>query len=57
LVVHDRGDRTAPLATGRALAAALRHADLHLTEGLGHRRVLEDPLVIDRVVRYLQNGR
>lgn len=42
LIVHDRDDRTAPFAAGRALATALRAARLLPTEGLGHRRILAD---------------
>jgi pimeloyl-ACP methyl ester carboxylesterase len=53
LVVHDRGDRAAPLVAGKALAAALPHARLVVTEGLGHRRGLNDAQVIDAVVRHL----
>lgn len=53
LVVHDRGDRTAPVATGRALAAAIPRARLQLTQGLGHRRVLEDPVVAASVLQHL----
>lgn len=54
LVLHDRDDRTAPLATGRALAGALRGARLQVTQGLGHRRILDDPSVIASAVQHLQ---
>ncbi len=54
LVLHDAEDRTAPLATGRALAGALRGARLQMTQGLGHRRILEDAAAIAAAVRYLQ---
>jgi pimeloyl-ACP methyl ester carboxylesterase len=54
LVLHDAGDRTAPLAGGRALAEALRDARLRVTQGLGHRRILEDPVVIDAVAQHLR---
>ena len=54
LVLHDSDDRTAPLATGRALAGALRAARLQVTQGLGHRRILDAPSVIASVVQHLQ---
>jgi pimeloyl-ACP methyl ester carboxylesterase len=57
LVLHDADDRTAPLATGRALANALPRGQMQLTQGLGHRRILEDAAVIDAVVRHLQTER
>lgn len=53
LVVHDRGDRTAPWRWGQRLAASLPHGRLFTTEGLGHRRVLSDPGAIDAVLRFL----
>jgi pimeloyl-ACP methyl ester carboxylesterase len=57
LVLHDADDRTAPLATGRALAGALRHGHLQVTQGLGHRRILEDAAVVDAVVQHLTSER
>jgi pimeloyl-ACP methyl ester carboxylesterase len=54
LVLHDSDDRTAPLATGRALASALRGARLQVTQGLGHRRILEDPAVIASAMQHLR---
>jgi pimeloyl-ACP methyl ester carboxylesterase len=50
LVIHDRDDREVRFTGGEALAAAWPHAEFVLTEGLGHRRILKDPGVIDRVV-------
>jgi pimeloyl-ACP methyl ester carboxylesterase len=54
LVLHDGDDRTAPLATGRALAGALRGAELRVTQGLGHRRILDDASVIAAAVQHLK---
>jgi pimeloyl-ACP methyl ester carboxylesterase len=54
LVLHDSDDRTAPLATGRALAGALRGARLHVTQGLGHRRILDDAAVVAAAVQHLR---
>jgi pimeloyl-ACP methyl ester carboxylesterase len=53
LVLHDSDDRTAPLTTGRALAGALRGATLQVTQGLGHRRILDDASVIASAVQHL----
>jgi pimeloyl-ACP methyl ester carboxylesterase len=53
LVVHDRNDRAAPLAAAQALVDALPAAQLHITEGLSHRRVLTDPAVLARVIDHL----
>jgi alpha-beta hydrolase superfamily lysophospholipase len=53
LVVHDRGDTTAPLAGSETLLAGLPAGRLHVTEGLGHRRLLSDPPVMQQVLAHL----
>jgi pimeloyl-ACP methyl ester carboxylesterase len=53
LVVHDAADRAAPLAAGKGLAKALPNARLMVTDGLGHRRALNDVQVIEAVARHL----
>jgi pimeloyl-ACP methyl ester carboxylesterase len=57
LVLHDADDRTAPLATGHALASALRDARLQVTQGLGHRRILEDAAAVGAVVQHMAGPR
>jgi len=54
LVIHDRDDRDVPWQEGDAVARAWPHARFLRTEGLGHRRILRDLEVIDRVVRFLE---
>lgn len=56
LVVHDSGDRTVPYAQGERFARAWTGARLLETRGLGHRRVLEAPLVIAAGVEFLRGG-
>jgi pimeloyl-ACP methyl ester carboxylesterase len=53
LIVHDRGDVTAPLSGSQALLAGLPAGRLHVTEGLGHRRLLSDPVVMQQVLGHL----
>jgi len=53
LIVHDRGDVTAPLGGSEALLAGLPAGRLHVTEGLGHRRLLNDPGVMQQVLAHL----
>ncbi|NIQ56383.1 MAG: alpha/beta fold hydrolase [Gemmatimonadetes bacterium] len=53
LVVHDRGDREVPYAEGVELVEAWPTADLMTTEDLGHRRILRDPKVVDRVAAFV----
>lgn len=53
LVVHDRSDATAPLAGSETLLAGLPAGRLLVTEGLGHRRLLSDPAVMQQVLAHL----
>jgi len=56
LVVHDRGDREVSTRHGERLATTWPNAQLVLTEGLGHRRILRDDAVIARVVEFVREG-
>jgi pimeloyl-ACP methyl ester carboxylesterase len=52
LVVHDENDREVPIRSGELVAGAWPGAVLVRTRGLGHRRILRDPAVIDTVTRF-----
>jgi pimeloyl-ACP methyl ester carboxylesterase len=52
LVITDRGDRQTPYADVVDLAQRIE-APLVTTEGLGHRKVLRDPAVVERVVDFV----
>ena len=53
LVFHDRGDRQVPYEHGRSIAARWPGAELVTLDGLGHRRLLSSPAVIDRVLDFV----
>lgn len=53
-VIHDRDDKEVPFELGQRVAKAWPHAELHATEGLGHKRILAAPDVIRRVVRFMK---
>ena len=55
-VFHDAGDRDVPFAEGEAIVAAWPGAELHRTEGLGHRRILKSAEVQARAVAFLAEG-
>jgi pimeloyl-ACP methyl ester carboxylesterase len=57
LVVHDRLDAEVPHTEGVAVAQAWPHSTLHVTSGLGHRRILGDAHVIARVVDFVAEPR
>jgi pimeloyl-ACP methyl ester carboxylesterase len=54
LLIHDRDDRTAPLAGAERLAGAIAGARLVTPSGLGHRRVLADASVLEQLVGHLR---
>jgi len=53
LIVHDRDDVSTPVTDGAAVAAAWSGSRLHVTSGLGHRRLLRDPDVVTEVVDFV----
>ncbi|MGW2546357.1 alpha/beta hydrolase [Kitasatospora sp. NPDC001574] len=57
LVAHDEDDDVVPFGHARRLAAAYGdRLELLVTRGLGHRRILTEPAVIDNVVGFLTAG-
>jgi pimeloyl-ACP methyl ester carboxylesterase len=53
LIVHDEDDDEVPFVRGEALANAWPGARLHVTRGLGHRRILRDPDVVSHVCAFI----
>jgi pimeloyl-ACP methyl ester carboxylesterase len=53
LVVHDHQDRDVPFGEGEKLAQAWPGSEFWATEGLGHRRILKDALVSNRVADFI----
>lgn len=53
LIVHDRDDRINPFADGVAYSRSIANAQLIATQGLGHRRVLKDPAVLQAVASFV----
>lgn len=56
LVIHDRSDREVPFAQAERLAETWPNAQLHATDGLGHRRILRDRDVIADTVAFVRHG-
>lgn len=53
LVIHDQGDRVAPFSAAEQVVRWLVDGRLLPTQGLGHRRVLEDRMVTREIVAHL----
>lgn len=56
LVIHDENDTEVPVQSTRSLAAVWPQAEVWITQGLGHVRVLRSEVVAQRVAEYLVNG-
>ncbi|PWE16489.1 hypothetical protein DDZ18_11990 [Marinicauda salina] len=56
LIVHGTNDRIAPPVAAERIAAAWPGAELALFDDLGHRGVLRDQAVLERVVGFLKDG-
>ena len=55
-IFHDAEDREVPFSEGEAIAAYWPGAELHRTEGLGHRRILKSKEVHEKTVSFLSEG-
>ncbi len=53
LVIHDEQDKEVPVNVGRRIASAWPSAELIVTVGLGHQRILRDEDVKDSAVRFI----
>jgi pimeloyl-ACP methyl ester carboxylesterase len=53
LIIHDEDDREIPVGEGAAFARSWPGAELVVTSGLGHRRILRDEQVVARTVDFL----
>lgn len=52
LVLHDRGDREVPFEHGAALASAWPGTRFVAVDGLGHRKLLRDPGVVQLAISF-----
>ncbi|TFB09846.1 alpha/beta hydrolase [Candidatus Marinimicrobia bacterium MT.SAG.3] len=53
LVIHDREDRDVPYDQGEGYANSLPNVEFVTTTGLGHRRILRDPEIISKIVKFI----
>ncbi|RZJ75332.1 MAG: alpha/beta hydrolase [Flavobacterium sp.] len=53
LVIHDENDVDVPVAAAHHIAKHLANAEVMITEGLGHRKILGDSKVIKKITTFL----
>jgi len=56
-IIHDRDDQTIPFRDSRNIAATSTNLFLHVTDGLGHKRILADNDVIQAAVGFFLETR
>ena len=56
LCLHDVDDRVTPVEASREIVRSWPAARILETRGLGHRRILRDPAVIEHAVAFLAQG-
>lgn len=55
MVIHDREDKEVPYVSAEEIKNAWPHVVLVDTKGLGHRRILKDPVVIQRAAEFIHS--
>lgn len=53
-VIHDTEDKDVPVSCAHNIRQNLEQGELLITNGLGHRRVLKDHQVINRIVEFIK---
>jgi len=53
LVIHDHDDPIIPHRDSRSVSRGFGHVKLHTTHGLGHKRILADPEVVEATMAHL----
>lgn len=56
LIIHDEGDQDVPISDADAIKASAPFVRIERTVGLGHRRMVIAPQVIDATVRFLSQA-
>ena len=54
-IIHDENDYEVPISYAHDLHKVSKNASLLLTQGLGHRRILRNQDVIDKVLTFINN--
>lgn len=54
-IIHDRDDDNVPCEDSELAAHCLPNAQLHITQGMGHSKVLRDPETAQRIVEFVNS--
>ena len=56
LVIHDKNDPEVAVTAGMNIHNHLKNGTLYITEGLGHRKILGNLIVIEKVVQFVKDN-
>jgi len=54
LVIHDENDPEVPVKAGIHIYEHLKNGELMLTKGLGHRKIIADHQVIEKIINFIK---
>ena len=54
LVIHDTNDKEVPVSCAYNIRQNLKQGELLITNGLGHKRILNDSFVIKSIIAFLK---
>lgn len=54
LVIHDEDDEDVPVSAAKHIKRHLQNGELLITKGLGHRKILGDKKVIDKIIQFIK---
>lgn len=54
LVIHDQNDEDVSVNSAYHIDKHLVHSELFITKGLGHRKILGDPAVIETILKFIE---
>ena len=54
LVIHDQNDEDVSVNSAYHIDKHLAHSQLLITEGLGHRKIVGDPAVIEAILKFIE---
>lgn len=55
LVIHDEDDKDVPVSAAHHIYSHLKHGELMITQGLGHRKILGDSKVIKQITQFIES--
>jgi pimeloyl-ACP methyl ester carboxylesterase len=54
LIIHDKNDDDVDVKAAYQINKSLKNSQLMITEGLGHRKILGDKIVIENSIKFLK---